>query len=66
MDNINVDEVIDEFRTLNDMLRWAVSQFNAAGLFYGHGTDNSWDEAIQLLLPALDLPPVIDGDLRQA
>ena len=66
MDNINVDEVIDEFRTLNDMMRWAVSQFNAAGLFYGHGTDNSWDEAIQLLLPALDLPPVIDSDLRQA
>ena len=66
MDNINVDEVIDEFRTLNDMLRWAVSQFNAAGLFYGHGTDNSWDEAIQLLLPALDLPPVIDSDLRQS
>ena len=66
MDNINVDEVIDEFRTLNDMLRWAVSRFNAAGLFYGHGTDNSWDEAIQLLLPALDLPPVIDSDLRQS
>jgi len=66
LDNINVDEVIDEFRTLNDMLRWAVSRFNAAGLFYGHGTDNSWDEAIQLLLPALDLPPVIDSDLRQS
>nr|WP_024871064.1 50S ribosomal protein L3 N(5)-glutamine methyltransferase [Tolumonas lignilytica] len=66
MDNRNVDEVIDEFRTLNDMLRWAVSQFNAAGLFYGHGTDNSWDEAIQLLLPALDLPPVVDSDLRLA
>ncbi|WP_420804626.1 50S ribosomal protein L3 N(5)-glutamine methyltransferase [Tolumonas lignilytica] len=66
LDNRNVDEVIDEFRTLNDMLRWAVSQFNAAGLFYGHGTDNSWDEAIQLLLPALDLPPVVDSDLRLA
>lgn len=66
MDNILVDEVIDDLKTINDFLRWSVSQFNAAGLFYGHGTDNSWDEAIQLLLPALELPPIIDDHIRQA
>nr|WP_194704435.1 50S ribosomal protein L3 N(5)-glutamine methyltransferase [Vibrio sp. S11_S32] len=42
--------------TLQDMIRWTVSRFNAAGLFYGHGTDNSWDEAVQLILPTLYLP----------
>ncbi len=66
MNNILVDEVIDDLQTINDFLRWSVSQFNAAGLFYGHGTDNSWDEAIQLLLPALELPPVIDDNIRQS
>ncbi len=39
MDKIFVDEVVDELSTLQDMLRWTVSRFNAAGLFYGHGTD---------------------------
>ncbi len=56
MDKIFVDEVVSELRTLQDMIRWTVSRFNAAGLFYGHGTDNAWDEAVQLVLPTLYLP----------
>ena len=59
MEKIIIDEVVSELRTVNDMMRWAVSQFNAAGLFYGHGTDNAWDEAVQLILPSLHLPPYI-------
>lgn len=47
---------IDELHTLLDWVRWAVSQFNQAGLYYGHGTDNSWDEAVTLVLHALHLP----------
>ena len=46
-----------ELRTLRDLLRYAVSRFGAAGLAYGHGTDNAWDEAVALLLWALHLPP---------
>ena len=56
MDKIFIDEVVSELSTLQDMVRWTVSRFNAAGLFYGHGTDNAWDEAIQLILPSLYLP----------
>ena len=56
LDKIIVDEVVNEMRTLQDMLRWTVSRFNAAEIFYGHGTDNAWDEAVQLVLPTLYLP----------
>ncbi|NNN82713.1 50S ribosomal protein L3 N(5)-glutamine methyltransferase [Vibrio sp. A8-1] len=56
MDKIFVDEAVSELHTLQDMIRWTVSRFNAAQLFYGHGTDNAWDEAVQLILPTLYLP----------
>ncbi|WP_351189506.1 50S ribosomal protein L3 N(5)-glutamine methyltransferase [Shewanella sp. TB4-MNA-CIBAN-0142] len=56
MDKIFVDEAVTELRTIADMLRWAVSRFNDANIYYGHGTDNAWDEAIALVFDALHLP----------
>lgn len=56
LDKIFIEEAVAELHTLQDMIRWTVSRFNAAGLFYGHGTDNSWDEAVQLIMPTLYLP----------
>jgi ribosomal protein L3 glutamine methyltransferase len=64
LDKIFVDEAVNELHTLQDMLRWTVSRFNAAGLFYGHGTDNAWDEAVQLVLPTLYLPLDIPSEVR--
>lgn len=46
-----------ELQTLRDLLRYAVSRFHAAGLSFGHGSDNAWDEAVYLLLHTLHLPP---------
>lgn len=48
--------------TVRDFLRWATSRFREQGLFYGHGTDNPWDEAVQLVMHALHLP--VEGDQR--
>ncbi|QQX78763.1 50S ribosomal protein L3 N(5)-glutamine methyltransferase [Shewanella sp. KX20019] len=56
MDKIFVDEAVTELRTIGDMLRWGVSRFNDANIYYGHGTDNAWDEAIALVFHALHLP----------
>jgi ribosomal protein L3 glutamine methyltransferase len=57
-----------ELITVRDFIRYAVSRFNAAGLFFGHGSDNAWDEAVYLTLHTLHLPldrlePFLDARL---
>ncbi len=55
-------EVCDELFTIRDYLRWGASEFAAANLFYGHGTDNPWDEAEVLVLHALHLRPPLANE----
>jgi ribosomal protein L3 glutamine methyltransferase len=57
-----------ELFTVRDYIRYAVSRFNAAQLFFGHGNDNAWDEAVYLTLHTLSLPldrlePFLDARL---
>ena len=49
-------EAAHQLHTLRDWLRYAVSRFEEAGIFFGHGTQNSYDEAVWLILSALHLP----------
>lgn len=46
----------EELYTIRDWLRFSVSRFEASDIFYGHGTDNSYDEAVWLIMSALHLP----------
>ncbi|SFM55259.1 50S ribosomal protein L3 N(5)-glutamine methyltransferase [Marinobacter zhejiangensis] len=47
---------IDDLHTVRDYLRYVSSRFAASPLFFGHGTDNFWDEAVQLVMRSLHLP----------
>lgn len=54
--------------SVRDLLRYAVSEFNRAGLAFGHGSDNAYDEAAYLILHSLHLPldrlePFLDATL---
>ena len=56
------------FRTVRDLLRFAVSRFNQAELAFGHGSANAYDEAAYLILHTLHLPldtldPFLDARL---
>ncbi|MBV8467636.1 MAG: 50S ribosomal protein L3 N(5)-glutamine methyltransferase [Burkholderiales bacterium] len=56
--------------TVRDLVRFAVSRFTEAGLFFGHGSSSAWDEAAYLVLHTLHLPldrldPFLDAVLLQ-
>lgn len=57
-------ETPDGLHSIQDFVRWGASRFNAAGLHFGHGTDNALDEAVTLVLGALHLPPDLPGAYR--
>ena len=61
-------DIIEDLHSVRDYLRWGMTQFQRAGCFYGHGTDNAYDEALGLILHTLALPidtplPVLDARL---
>lgn len=66
LDDIAQSPAEQDLRTILDMMRWAYSYFNASDLYYGHGHDNAWDEANQLVLSALALPVDVPESLYQS
>lgn len=61
-------EARGHLHTVRDFLRFAVSRFQEAELYFGHGSDNAYDEAAYLILHTLHLPldtlePYLDAHL---
>jgi len=55
-----------ELHTIIDLIRYGASRFNAAGLTFGHSFDNALDEATQVVLHTLHLPPDLGPAYGQA
>ena len=66
LEEIQACAVVEDLATIQDMMRWAYSYFNASDLYYGHGYDNAWDEAQQLVLAALYLPSDVPEAMYQS
>jgi len=47
------EEAAQYLKTPRDLIRFGVTQFEQNDLFYGHGYDNAWDEAVALVLNRL-------------
>ncbi len=50
------NDIKQQLSTLRDYIRWASSEFNRHHLSFGHGFEKSLDEAVYLVLYALELP----------
>lgn len=49
-------QAINQLHTILDWVRFASSEFERNDVYFGHGTDNSWDEAVLLITASLHLP----------
>ncbi len=55
-----------DFSSIIDFLRFGFSRARSETLYYGHGTDNAWDDILTLVLGSLSLPIGVDPLLLQA
>lgn len=56
-------QAMPNWKTVAECLQWAEAEFTQAQLWFGHGTTNAWDEAVYLVLHALQLPPTTGNEI---
>lgn len=55
-----IDALSTELFTVQDVVRYLVSLFSQYGVYVGHGTDNYWDEALEMVQAVMYLQPPCD------
>ena len=53
---MTTSQITEALFTIRDWLRYSVSRLEQSGVFFGHGTDNAYDESVWLVMSALHLP----------
>ncbi len=54
------DALINQMSTVQDAVRYLVSVFAAHRVYAGHGSDNYWDEALEIVQAVMHLTPPCD------
>ena len=55
-----IQAIREELFTMQDVVRYCVSCFAAHHIYVGHGTDNYWDEALEIVQAVMHLQPPCD------
>ena len=57
---------VEELVSIRDVVRWAASEFARGKIWFGHGADNAWDEALLLVLTELGLALELESEVLEA
>jgi ribosomal protein L3 glutamine methyltransferase len=57
------ESISDYPQTVGQALQFCSDALEESDVFFGHGTDNAWDEAAQMVLAIADLPPESDDSV---
>ena len=56
-------DILNSLHTIRDFVRWTISEMTRENVYYGHGADTAWDEAIHLVLSALNISTDVDSNM---
>jgi ribosomal protein L3 glutamine methyltransferase len=56
-------DIINNLHTIRDFIRWSISEMSVNQAYFGHGSDSVWDEAVHLVLSAINMSHDIDGNM---
>jgi ribosomal protein L3 glutamine methyltransferase len=59
----NRQEIVSQLHSVRDYVRWSTSTMVEHGVYFGHGTDNAWDESLYLVQAALHWPQPLDAQM---
>ena len=59
------EQAVEQLHSILDWVRFAASEFERNELYFGHGTDNPWDEAMLLVTASLHMPFSISAEQAQ-
>jgi len=57
--------ITEKLESIADILHDAEHRFISAGLHFGHGTDNAWDDAVAIVRYVLHLPVDVDESIGE-
>lgn len=66
METAVAESDLTSLQTIRDFIRWVMSALYREEVHLGHGTDDHWDEALLLVLHAVDLPIDVDPNVLDA
>ncbi|QIV95039.1 50S ribosomal protein L3 N(5)-glutamine methyltransferase [Allofrancisella frigidaquae] len=59
-------DILENLHSIKDYIRWAISEMTLQKAYFGHGSESVWDEAVHLVLSAINMSHDIDSNMISA